>query len=249
MMPIVNIGPLAIQVPGLFLLAGVWAVVTQAERESRRLRLNAAVISNMLLIGLVAGVLGARFTYALRYLEVYLDAPLGLLSLNPTTLSVPGGALIGVVAAATYGRRRGLALWPTLDALTPGLAAFAIAVGFAHLASGDAFGMPSDVPWAIELWGASRHPSQIYELLLGGLILFAVLELRGRLPASGGLFLLWVGVSALSRLFLEAFRGDSRIVFDSLRSAQLVSLGLLALVLTGLYLRVASADREGSDHV
>lgn len=245
MLPILNIGPLAIQLPGLFLLAGVWVGVLLLEREGRRLRLNAAALSNMLLIGLIAGVLGARLAYALRYLSVYLGDPAGLLSLNPTTLAAPEGALIGTLVAAGYASRRGLPLWPTLDALAPGLAVFSIAVGFAHLASGDAFGMPTELPWGIELWGATRHPTQIYELLLGGLILFVVLELRGRLPASGGLFLAWVGLSAGSRLLVEAFRGDSVVVLGSLRMAQLVSLGLLALALLGLQLRARQAEQKG----
>lgn len=245
MLPILNIGPLAIQLPGLFLLAGVWVGVSLLEREGRRLHLNAAALSNMLLIGLIAGVLGARLAYALRYLSVYLEDPIGLLSLNPTTLAAPEGALIGTLAAAGYAGRRGLPLWPTLDALAPGLAVFWIAVGFAHLASGDAFGMPTELPWAIELWGAARHPTQIYELLLGGLILFAVLELRGRLPASGSLFLVWAGLSAGSRLFVEAFRGDSVVVLGSLRAAQLVSLAVLAAALIGLHWRARRAEQEG----
>ncbi len=244
MLPILQVGPLAVQLPGLFLLAGVWVGVSLMEREARRLKLDSAVLSNMVLIGLVAGVLGARLAYALRFIEVYLDAPLGLISLNPSTLSAPEGALIGLLVAAGYAARRGLPLWPTLDALAPGLATFSIAVGFSHLASGDAFGAESDLPWAIELWGAQRHPSQIYEVVLGGLILFAVLELRGRLSGDGALFLVWVGLSAAGRLFLEAFRGDSVVVFGSLRSAQLVSLVLLALALIGLHLRVRSPGRS-----
>lgn len=245
MLPILNIGPLAIQLPGLFLLAGVWVGVSLLEREGRRQRLKSEILSNMVLLGLVVGVLGARLAYALRFLEVYLDDPLGLLSLNPSTLAVPEGALVGMLAAAGYASRRGLPLWPTLDALTPGLAVFSIAVGFAHLASGDAFGMPTQLPWAIELWGARRHPTQIYELLLGGLMLFSVLELRGRLPARGALFLLWVGLSAASRLFLEAFRGDSLVVLGSLRSAQLISLGVLAAALLGLHLRARAEQEAG----
>lgn len=240
MLPVLPIGPLAIQLPGLFLLAGVWLAVTLMDREAPRLKLDRAALSNMVFFGLVAGIVGARLVYALRYLEVYLDQPLSLLSLNPTTLSVPEGIGIGLASAAGYGRRKGLPPWRTLDALTPGLAVFAIGIGFAHLASGDAFGSPSGLPWAIELWGAQRHPTQIYELLLGGLILFTVLEWRGRF-ASGGLFLAWVVMAAASRLFLEAFRGDSVIVFGSYRSAQLISLAVLAVSLAALHRRLRPA--------
>jgi prolipoprotein diacylglyceryltransferase len=243
MFPILNIGPLAVQVPGLFLLAGLWIGVSLMEKEAPRQKLSAPILSNMVLVGLVAGILGARFAYAVRFLDVYLDNPVSLLSLNPTTLSPLEGALIGLLIAATYGRRRRLPLWRTLDALTPGLAAFFIAIGLAHLASGDAFGSATELPWAIELWGAKRHPSQIYELLGAGLIFLAVIRMRDRGLAEGGLFVFWIGLTALSRLILEGFRGDSVVVLSVLRSAQLGSLLVLSSALLALHLRQRTASR------
>jgi prolipoprotein diacylglyceryl transferase len=235
MMPVLQVGPLAIQLPGLLLLAGVWLGSSVVEKQGRRLKLPVAALSNLVFIGLVAGLLGARLWYALRFLEVYLDNPLSLLSLNPATLSLPGGVLTGFVAAYGYARRKGLAFWPTLDALTPGLAAFGVAYGFANLASGDAFGAPSELPWAIELWGARRHPSQIYEILFSGLTFAAIGELAYRRPFPGLLFLAWASIASASRLFLEAFRGDSVIVLGTLRLAQLLSLGVLLAAMLAMH--------------
>lgn len=237
MLPILQVGPLAIQLPGLLLLAGVWVGSTLTEKQANRLRLPAATLGNMIFLGLVAGLISARLWYALRYLSVYLDNPLSLLSLNPTTLAPVEGAFTGVLVSLVYAQRKGLPRWVTLDALTPGLAAFAVALGFSHLASGDAFGAPAQVPWAIELWGARRHPSQVYETLLGGVVLAAVMEARLRASFPGFLFIGWVALAAGSRLFLEAFRGDSVIVLGTLRLAQLVSLALLLTVMLGLHLR------------
>ena len=238
MLPILQVGPLAIQLPGLLLLAGIWIAVSLTDREAPRRGLKASVMSNMILIGLVVGILTARLWYAIRFFDIYLDNPLSLLSLNPTTLAPVEGALTGLAVAAYYGYRKGLPFWPTLDALTPGLAAFAVAVGFAHLASGDAFGSATELPWGIELWGATRHPTQIYEILAAGLIFWVIWEIRRWLPVAGLLFLTWIALTAASRLMLEAFRGDSVIVFESLRSAQLVSLGVLVAALVGIHLLV-----------
>lgn len=240
MLPIVQIGPLAIQLPGLLLLAGVWLGSSAIEKQGRRLKLPAAALGNMVFIGLVAGLLGARLWYAVRFLEVYLDNPLSLLALNPTTLALPEGVLTGLAAAYLHGRRKSLPLWLTLDALAPGLAAFGLAIGFANLASGNAFGAPSDLPWAIELWGARRHPSQIYEVLLVGLTLVAIGELAYRPRFPGFLFLAWVGLASASRLFLEAFRGDSVIVLESLRLAQLLSLGVLLAAMLAIHRQARS---------
>ena len=238
MLPILQVGPLAIQMPGLMLLAGVWVSVSLTDREAPHYSLRASLISNMILIGLVVAILSARLWYAIRFFNIYLDNPLSVFSLNPTTLAPVEGALTGLTAAAYYGYRKGLPLWATLDAMTPGLAAFGIAVGFAHLASGDAFGAETAVPWAIEIWGAQRHPTQIYEVLAAGIVFWLIWEIRRKTPVPGLLFLTWIALSAFSRLGIEAFRGDSIIAFGSLRSAQLVSILVLAIALAGMHLLV-----------
>lgn len=237
MLPIVQIGPLAVQLPGLLLLAGVWIATTLIERSAPRHGIKPELLINLTFYSLVAGVLGARLGYAARYLPIYAADPLGLLSLNPSTLSLPDGILIGLLAAWIYGQRRGLPLWPTLDALAPGLAGFAVALGAAHLASGDAFGAPTDLPWAIHLWGAERHPTQVYEVLLALISLWLVIRLDRASPFAGAVFLSWLGLASGSRLFVEAFRGDSVLVLGGVRQAQLISLGVLLAILLALHLR------------
>jgi prolipoprotein diacylglyceryltransferase len=248
MLPVLQIGPLAIQLPGLLLLAGVWVGSSVTEKQARRLRLPVATLSNMIFLALLVGLLSARLWYALRYLSIYLENPLGVLALNPSTLAPAEGALTGMLAAVIYAQRRHLPLWATLDALAPGLAVFAVAYGFTNLASGDGFGAPSDLPWAIELWGAHRHPTQIYEILLAGLIFASIRELglRPPFPFSGFLFLAWVALAAVSRLFLEAFRGDSVIVLGILRSAQLVSLGVLLGAMLAMHLGARNRESQSA---
>jgi len=241
MFPILQVGPLAVQLPGLFLLVGVWVGSVIVEREAAKRGLSGAVLSSMLFFGLVAGLLGARLGYALRYWTVYAGDPLALVSLNLKTLSAPDGVAAALLTILVLARRRRLPLWPTLDALAPALATFAVFAGLADLSSGNAFGAPTSLPWAIELWGAARHPSQTYAILLAVAVVVAVHRL-GRRPAfSGLLFLAWLAMTAAGRLFLEAFRGDSVIVLGSLRAAQLISLAVLGGTLFGLHRRARLA--------
>ncbi len=130
----------------------------------------------------------------------------------------------------------GLPLWPALDALTPGLAAVMIAIGLAHIASGDAFGSPADLPWAIQLWGARRHPTQIYETLAAALIFASTLQRPTPYPFPGSAFLRFAAITAAARLFLEAFRGDSLLMLGGIRTMQVVSLAVLMLALLGMHL-------------
>jgi phosphatidylglycerol:prolipoprotein diacylglycerol transferase len=243
MLPIVQIGPLAIQLPGLLILGGIWFGTRAVDKQASRLDLPVSRTENLVLLGLVAGVIGARLGYAVRYLSLYLRDPIGLLALQPATLSPQAGAFFGVMACWIYGRRAGLPLWPTLDALAPGFAVFSVFLGLSHLASGNAFGAPSSVPWAIRLWGASRHPSQVYEILAGILVLTATLGVGPEPLVPGLTFLLWVALTSSSRLFLEAFRGDSVLIVGGLRAAQVLALAILLLVLFAAHrIAVASAD-------
>jgi prolipoprotein diacylglyceryltransferase len=241
MFPILQLGPLALQLPGLFLLAGAWVGSWLIDRAAPKQRISAGILNNLVFLSLLAGILGARLWYAVRYIDVYLSEPLSLFTLNPTTLAPMEGAATGLLFALIYGQRKELPLWPTLDALTPAFAAMSIAFGFAHLSSGDAFGAATDLPWGIELWGASRHPAQVYEIVAGVLILALVLRLGSERLVPGVTFLGWLALIAGSRLFLEAFRGDSMIMLGSIRTAQIVGLVLLMAAMLGLHLRTRQA--------
>ena len=231
MFPILHIGPLAIQVPGLFLLAGVWFGLSLSEKEAARLNLSGEAIYNLAFTGLIAGVIGARLVYVARYLSAYAADPLGILSLNPATLAPTEGLFIGAMAMMVYGARRQLPLRPTLDALAPALAVMGAVLALAHLASGDAFGAPARLPWSIYLWDEYRHPSQAYELMAALGVLGAWWWGRGRQPFGGAGFLLVVTLSAAARVGLEAFRGDSFILAGGLRAAQVWGLLVLAVCL------------------
>lgn len=227
MFPFIRLGPFLLQLPGLALLSGVWVGSSLAEKEAARLKLNAAAVYNLIFYGLVAGIVGARLTYAARYMGAYLANPFGLFALTPATLYPNAGLVIGIVIAVLFGWRQKLPLRPTLNALAPGLAVFMVALGLAHLSSGDAFGAPARLPWSIYLWDDYRHPSQIYEIL-AAVAIFAIVWKQPFGRSGDGLnFLLVVALTATARVYLEAFRGDSVIWLGGFRSAQVV--GLLVL--------------------
>jgi len=245
MLPILQIGPLAIQLPGLIILAGIWAGLSLAERKAFRYGVNANDLYNLVFTALIAGIVGARLFFALRYPAAFISSPLSLLSLNPGLLDLWGGFAAGFIAALIYGQRKALPFWATMDALTPGLALFAVALGLAHLASGSAFGAPSDLPWAVELWGARRHPAQIYEIVGAALVLLAIWPGRGILLSDqpGTTFLTFLALTAALRIFLEAFRGDSTLLLNGLRSAQIAAWLVLAISLWALGKRRGEAFR------
>ncbi len=231
MFPLLQLGPVAVQVPGLILLAGLWIGLNVSEKEAVRQKQPPELVYGLIMAALIGGILGARLWYVGRYLDSYLADPLAIVALSTNTVDASAGLIIALLTAAAYAIRKKLPLRPTLDILTPGLAVFAISFGLAHLASGDAFGAPTNLPWAIDLWDASRHPTQVYEILLATAVFFLVWRMRKDIPFSGFLFLAFMALTAVSRLFLEAFRGDSVLVAGGIRQAQLAAMAALLLAL------------------
>ena len=231
MFPYLRLGPFILPMASLALLAGLWTGLPLIEREAVRLKINVSTLSNVIFYSLVAGLIGARAGYALEFPAIYLSNPLSLLALTPATLSPSMGLAIGLIAFAIFVQRKGMPIRPTLDAIAPGLAVFMVFGGFAHVLSGDAYGAPTNVPWAIRLWNEFRHPSQFYETFIA-LTIFLIVRERFPKPEGAGLnFLLTVALFSASRVFLESFRGDSVFLPGGFREAQVIALVIMSISL------------------
>jgi phosphatidylglycerol:prolipoprotein diacylglycerol transferase len=229
MFPYVRLGSWLIQMPFLALLVGLWGGMILLEHESKRMKLNPSMVANLVIYSTVAGIIGARLGYALQFRALYASKPLSLLALTPTTLSPSMGFLVGLITFWILIDYQNLPVRPALDALAPGLALFMIFVGVSHILSGDAYGAPTRVPWAIRLWNEYRHPSQFYETF-AALIIFLVILKRFPKPDGAGLnFGLTIALTAASRVFLETFRGDSVFWPAGFRAAQVIALVLMAV--------------------
>lgn len=236
MYPSLQIGSLSIQIPGLIMLLGLWLGLSLAEKRAPRRGISPGLLYNLVFLTLIASIVGARLFFVARYPEAFLSSPFSLLSISPELLDPLAGLTTGLLAALVYSQRKRASLWPVLDTLTPLLAVLGVAVGVAHLAAGSAFGAPTSLPWAIELWGSWRHPTQVYETVVAVLILVAVLYFDSHVTSQkpGLIFFSFLALSAASRLFLEAFRGDSMLLADRFRSAQVMAWIILAWSLWGL---------------
>jgi phosphatidylglycerol:prolipoprotein diacylglycerol transferase len=169
-----------------------------------------------LFVWLALGViLGGRLGYVLFYNPLhFLQNPLDIARMWEGGMSFHGGFLGVVVALLIYGRRHGATLDRLLDL---GAAATPVGLGLGRLANfinGELYGRPGDVPWAMVFPNdpaqVPRHPSQLYEAALEGLVLFLILRIAThRFQAlahpgrSSGLFALFYG---LSRIIVEFFR-------------------------------------------
>lgn len=228
MFPVIHLGPLALQSHGLILLLSVWLAAEAAEHGAKRLGLRGEGVYSLAFVAAAAGVIGARIGYGLEHWPAYQSDPGALLALNLNTFSPLAGVLTGVIAAYLYARRKGVAQRRLLDALTPGFMVLLGGLALADWASGDGYGAPSSLPWAIELWGAARHPTQVYQLI--AVLVIALIVLRTPRAFDGARFGMFVVLYAGARLFIEGFRGDSETI-GGVRTVQVWSLMVLLAML------------------
>lgn len=217
----------------ILVVLAAWIGLTLSERRAQRNHVNLDSLSNLMLVSLIIYIIGGRVLYALENLAIFLQSPTSIFSLNTALFDQWGGLVIAITVAVVYGRRIHLPLWLSLDALSPLFATVAVGIAFSHLASGEAFGRETNVPWAIEQWGALRHPTQIYEIIASLLILVLVL-IQKPTNSPGYKFIFFVAVTSASRLVIEGFRGDSTLIFGGLRAAQIAAWLILLIALIGL---------------
>lgn len=217
----------------ILIVAAAWLGLSLAEKRAARYNVNAEALNNLIFASLLAYILGGRLFFAAEHLSAFTQSPLSLVSLNITLFDSWGALAAAIITGLIYGQRKRLSLWSALDALTLFFAALAVGIGFSHLASGTAFGQETSLPWAINLWGATRHPTQIYEIA-ASLLTLSLLWSRKTDSKPGSDFLLFLALTAVSRLVIESFRGDSALIFGNLRAAQLAAWIILALALAAL---------------
>ena len=212
------------------ILAALWLGLALSEKRITRHSISKDALNNLVYYSIIGYIVGGRLLFAVANLSAFTESPLSIFSFNIDLFDPVGAFMTAVIVGFVYGQRQKLPLWSTLDALTPLFATIAVGIALSHLAAGTAFGKPTNLPWGIELWNATRHPTQIYELI-AALIIFGLIWFRKTDFPTGSDFLLFAALTAGSRLFLEAFRGDSTLVFGGLRLAQVISWIVLAAIL------------------
>jgi phosphatidylglycerol:prolipoprotein diacylglycerol transferase len=218
-----EIGPFALRWYALAYIAGLVFASWYMKRLVSTPRLWGKVkpsmtvpqVDDFFLWSVLGVVAGGRLGYVLFYKPLdYLSAPWEILRMWDGGMSFHGGFLGVVAVCYIYGRRIGTSLDRMLDL---GAASVPVGLGLGRLANfinSELWGRPTDVPWAfvfpLDPAQIPRHPSQLYEAILEGLLLFIAVRIAthryGALQHAGraaGIFALGYG---LSRILVEAFR-------------------------------------------
>jgi phosphatidylglycerol:prolipoprotein diacylglycerol transferase len=218
----ISIGPLAIHWYGLAYVVGIMLGWYYAKRMVARAELWPGAASPMsseklddFLVWVAAGiVLGGRIGYILFYdLAAVVDNPIRAIEIWNGGMSFHGGLIGTTIAMILFARRNTIPVWSLFDTVAT-VAPFGLLFGrIANFINGELWGRITDVPWAFVFPTGgpfARHPSQLYEAMLEGVVLLLVLRFMTHkmkaLRQPGVVAGIFVCGYALSRIFVEFFR-------------------------------------------
>ena len=234
----ISIGPLSIHWYGLMYLLAFVLFVAFGRIHARRLPQQGwtnQAIDDLLFYGALGVVLGGRFGYVLFYKpDYYLNHPLEIFALWQGGMSFHGGLLGVLVAMALYGRKHGRAFFEVTDFIAP-LVPLGLAAGrIGNFINGELVGRITDVPWAMIFPRTDyfpRHPSQLYQFALEGVLLFIVLWIYASKPrpraAVSAVFLIGYGVARFMAEFGREPDDFLGLLFGNLSMGQWLSLPMI----------------------
>ena len=236
-----HLGPLQVHWYGLMYLVGLgagWALARWRVRRRPDLRWTAAEVDDLLFYCALGVVVGGRLGYILFYnFDGWLADPLRLFRVWEGGMSFHGGFLGVLTAMWLYGRRHGRRFFELTDFIAPFVPLGLLAGRLGNFINGELWGKPTDLPWGMQVpcsrfatlcyqklglppdaaWTPPLHPSQLYEALGEGLLLFLLLWWFSARPRPR---------MAVSALFLIGY-GLARFVVEFVRMPD-VQLGYLA---------------------
>lgn len=251
-----SIGPLAVRWYGLMYLFGfLTAWLLGRKRAGLGKLLTRQQFEELLTWGVLGVILGARLGYVIFYDPLYyLNNPAQILQVWHGGMSFHGGLLGVLVALWATARQMGVSFWDLTDFVAPLVPPGLFFGRIGNFINAELWGRVTDAPWGMVFPGAGplpRHPSQLYEATLEGLVLFVVLWIfSGRSRPRGavsGVFALGYG---LARCFVEFFRQPDAqlgyLAFGFVTMGMILCLPLL-LIGTALLWRAYGGKKEAEE--
>lgn len=246
-----SIGPLSVRWYGMMYLFGflfaMWLANRRADKPGSGW--TREQVSDLLFAGFLGVVIGGRVGYVLFYnFELFLADPLYLFKVWTGGMSFHGGLLGVITAMYWYARRQQRTFFGVADFVAP-LVPFGLGMGrLGNFMNSELWGRVTDVPWAFVFPNGGplpRHPSQLYELVLEGIVLFFILNWFIKKPrplgAVSGLFLIGYGTFRFLVEFVREPDVQLGLFGDVISMGQILS---TPMIIFGMILMVWAYQRQ-----
>jgi len=238
-----HLGPIPVRWYSLAYLFGILLAYLHCRRLAKRYQVPVSPkqFDDFLFWATLGVIVGGRVGFVLFYNPVYyLHNPLQIVQLWDGGMSFHGGLAGVALALILFCRANTIPLFRFADLLACAAPIGLFLGRIANFINGELWGRPADVPWAMvfpaDPKGVPRHPSQLYEAFLEGLVLFALCNwayrqaaLRDRPGAVTGVFFLGYGAARFSVEFVREPDPQFKGVLDWITMGQILSLPMLAI--------------------
>jgi len=247
----ISLGPLQVHWYGLMYLLGFGAAWWLGQRRAAQQHspLQPEHVSDLIFYGALGVVVGGRAGYVLFYnFDKFLQDPWWLFAVWEGGMSFHGGLLGVITALALYARKLDIRFFSMMDFVAP-LVPIGLGAGrLGNFIGGELWGRVTDVPWGMvfpQAGALPRHPSQLYQFMLEGLLLFIILWCYSAKPrptmSVSGLFLICYG---LFRFVVEFVRQpDAHLNFVALDWVTMGQLLSLPMIFGGILLFTLAHQR------
>jgi phosphatidylglycerol---prolipoprotein diacylglyceryl transferase len=250
----IELGPLKIHWYGISYVVGILLAWQLMRYRAAKFNMTHEHIADLVFYATIGIIVGGRLGSVLFYnLPYYLEHPLDIIMINRGGMSFHGG-LLGVLAAIWFfARKTGKRFFNISDFLIPVVPVGLFFGRIANFVNGELWGAPSNLPWAMVFPAPSagsipRHPSQLYEALLEGVLLFIILWCYSAKPrpamAVSGLFLLSYGLfRSLVEFVREPDTNIGYLAFNWVTMGQVLSLPMIIAGTILIYLSYRSNSK------
>ncbi|MTI95043.1 MAG: prolipoprotein diacylglyceryl transferase [Firmicutes bacterium] len=225
-----ELGPLRVHWYGIIIAVAVAIGLLVARRLGKRFDYPAGIFEDFLIYVLPVALIGARLYYVAFNWAPYAADPARIIAVWEGGLAIHGAVLAAILVALWFCRRRNMDFFRFVD-IAAGPLILGQAIGrWANYVNQEAYGTPTDLPWAMYIAGEYRHPTFLYESLWNLLIFGILVWYLRKQPQPGRVFAMYLIGYSIGRFFIEGLRTDS-LMLGPLRIAQVIS---IAFILIGI---------------
>ncbi len=246
---LLHFGNLHIYAYGFFIVMGFIAAVVLAALKIRKSNSGMSFenIVDLFFYTVLSAIIGARILFVLIHFDLYRQHPVQIFKIWEGGLVFYGGLILAVMVAFWYMRWHRLPIWKLADLISP---LIALGLSFGRIGcffAGCCYGKETSLPWAVVFKNPDSlarlnvplHPTQLYDAANGLAIFFFLTWMEKRKSFDGQIFWLFLFLYAITRFFIEIFRGDPRgfLFGDLLSTSQAIGILLAIFSLFMLFYR------------
>lgn len=239
-----EIGPISVRWYGILISTGIALGIVLAYMECARQKIDPEHVLTISIFAIPAAFVGARLYYVIFLWNDYFRFhPIEIITGAQAGLAIHGGVMGGVLAGYFVVRKYNLNFWKMADIFAPSIILGQAIGRWGNYFNQEAYGFITNVPWAMYIAGAYRHPTFLYESIWN-IGVFAYLIYRRYHPETkqGEVFISYIILYSIGRIVIESFRTDS-LMIGPLRTAQVVSLILIIVGILIYYFKVRNSQK------